>query len=69
MFGSLKYRFTDWLNGEIKAGSDMYFTDFVSKTYAGSPSTNSGRYSIGQDRFYENNYSFLVSAQKDNLFG
>ncbi|MEG1545088.1 MAG: SusC/RagA family TonB-linked outer membrane protein, partial [Tannerellaceae bacterium] len=69
MFGSLKYKFTDWLNGEIKAGSDMYYTDFVSKTYAGGPSTNSGRYSIGQDRFYENNYSFLFVAQKDNLFG
>ncbi|WP_304246606.1 SusC/RagA family TonB-linked outer membrane protein [Parabacteroides gordonii] len=69
MFGSLKYRFTDWLNAEVKAGSDMYFTDFVSKTYAGSSLTNSGRYSIGQDRFYENNYSFLISAQKDNLFG
>lgn len=69
IFGSLKYCFTDWLNAEIKAGSDMYFTDFVSKTYAGSPLTNSGRYSIGQDRFYENNYSFLISAQKDNLFG
>ncbi|WP_455637508.1 SusC/RagA family TonB-linked outer membrane protein [Parabacteroides sp.] len=69
MFGSLKYSFTDWLNAEIKGGSDMYFTDYVSKTYAGSSLTNSGRYSIGQDRFYENNYSFLVSAQKDNLFG
>lgn len=69
MFGSLKYQFTDWLNGEIKAGSDMYFTDYVSKTYAGSSLTNSGRYSIGQDRFYENNFSFLFTAQKDELFG
>ena len=24
--GSLKYQITDWLNAEIKAGSDMYFT-------------------------------------------
>lgn len=67
MFGSLKYQFTDWLNAEIKAGSDMYFTDFVNKTYTGSSLPN--RYSIAQDRFYENNYSFLVSASKDNLFG
>lgn len=69
MFGSLKYAFTDWLNAEIRGGSDMYFTNYTSKTYAGSPLTNSGRYSNGQDRFYENNYSFLFSAQKDNLFG
>jgi len=69
VFGSLKYAFTSWLNAEIRGGSDMYFTDYQSKTYAGSPLTNSGRYSIGQDRFYENNYSFLISAQKDNIFG
>ena len=25
--GSLKYQITDWLNAEIKAGSDMYFTE------------------------------------------
>ena len=27
MNGSLKYKFTDWLDAEIKAGSDMYFTE------------------------------------------
>jgi len=69
LYGSLKYAFTSWLNAEIRGGSDMYFTDYTSKTYAGSSLTNSGRYSIGQDRFYENNYSFLISAAKDNLYG
>lgn len=68
MFASLKYQFTDWLNAEVKAGSDFYSTETESKTYAGSPLSDTGRYSIGQDRFYENNYSFLVIANKDNLF-
>lgn len=69
MNGSLKYRFTDWLNGEIRAGSDMYTTETESKTYGGSPSTATGRYSFGEQKFYENNFSFLFSAQKDNIFG
>lgn len=69
MFGSLKYQFTDWLNAEIRAGSDLYFTETNSRTYSGSPDTNTGRYSIGEEKFYENNYSFLVSASKDNIFG
>ncbi|MEG0646416.1 SusC/RagA family TonB-linked outer membrane protein [Bacteroides sp.] len=69
LFASVKYAFTDWLNAEIKGGSDMYFTNYTSKTYAGSPLTDRGRYNIGQDRFYENNFSFLISAQKDNLIG
>lgn len=67
MFGSLRYDFTDWLNAEIKGGTDMYFTETGNRTYAGSPLTNTGRYGLGQDKFYENNFSFLVSAQKDNL--
>ena len=69
MYSSLKYQFTDWLNAEIKAGTDMYFTDYVNKTYAGSPLTDSGRYNIGQDRFYENNYSFFIVGQKDDILG
>ena len=67
--GSLKYRFTDWLTGEIKAGSDMYTTETYSKTHGGSPSSETGQYSKGEKRFYENNFSFLFSAQKDNIFG
>ncbi len=30
---------------------------------------DNGRYSLGEKKFYENNYSFLLTAQKDNLFG
>lgn len=69
LHGSLKYNFTDWLFGEIKAGSDTYFTEYENKTYAGSPLTQSGRYGFGEEKFYENNFSALFSAQKDNVFG
>ncbi|MDO5665844.1 MAG: SusC/RagA family TonB-linked outer membrane protein [Bacteroidia bacterium] len=69
MFGSLKYEFTDWLNAEIRGGTDMYFTEFENKTYGKSPLTETGRYGFGEEKFYENNFSFLTSAQKDNIFG
>lgn len=69
MSGSLKYQFNDWLNGEIKGGSDMYFTQYDNRTYGGSPLTETGRYSFGQDKFFENNFSVLFTAQKDNIFG
>lgn len=69
MNASLKYNFTDWLNAEVRAGSDMYFTETENKTHGGSPRTVTGFYSFGEQRFYENNYSFLVSAQKDKIFG
>lgn len=69
MNASLKYKFTDWLNAEIKAGSDMYFTETETKLYDGSPLQDNGRYSTGEQKFYENNYSFLITAQKDNVFG
>ena len=48
--GSLKYQITDWLNAEIKAGSDMYFTETETKLYAGSPSSENGRYSFGEQK-------------------
>ena len=67
--GSLKYRFTDWLNAEIKAGSDIYFTETESKLYSGSHNSPTGRYGIGEQKFYENNFSFLVTAQKDRFLG
>ena len=67
--GSLKYKFTDWLNAEIKAGSDMYFTETESRLYSGSPNSTNGRFSVGEQKFYENNFSFLVTAQKDRVLG
>lgn len=67
--GSLKYNFTDWLNAEIKGGSDMYYTETENRLYSGSPLSTNGRYSFGEQKFYENNFSFLVSAQKDRFLG
>ncbi len=69
VYGSLKYQFTDWLNAEVKAGTDMYFTEFENKMYGKNPLTKTGRYSFGEEKFFENNYSFLVTAQKNNLWG
>lgn len=69
MNASLKYKFTGWLSAEVKAGSDMYFTETETKLYDGSPIVDNGRYSFSEQKFYENNYSFLILAQKDNLFG
>ncbi|UAY57200.1 SusC/RagA family TonB-linked outer membrane protein [Arachidicoccus terrestris] len=65
--GSLKYQFNDWLNAEIKGGADIYNTATEAKAYAGGPITN--QYSQGKNSFTETNYSFLVNAQKDNIFG
>lgn len=47
----------------------MYFTETETKLYAGSPSSENGRYSFGEQKFYENNFSFLVTAQKDRVLG
>ncbi len=69
MSGSLKYMFTDWLNAELRGGTDMYFTEFENKTYGKSPLTETGRYGFGEEKFYENNFSYLISAQKDQLWG
>ena len=55
---------------EIKAGSDMYFTEGEEKLYAGSPTNNkNSRYSTSEKKFFENNFSFLISGHKDELFG
>jgi TonB-linked SusC/RagA family outer membrane protein len=69
MFGSLKYKFTDWLTGEINGGTDMYTTNTEAKLYAGSPAGITGSYSIGKQTFQETNYSTMFTAKKDNLFG
>lgn len=70
MNGSLKYKITEWLDAEIRGGSDMYFTERDDKLYAGS-TINDGdsRYTMGEQKFYENNFSFLISGHKDHIFG
>lgn len=67
MNGSLKYKFAEWLNAEVKAGRDMYTTTTDSKLYSLSPLSATGQYSYGKTSFYENNFSALISAKKDNL--
>jgi len=71
MNGSISYDFTKWLSLELKAGTDMYFTETENKFYAGNKIAGSvtGSYGMGESRFYENNFSYLLKAQQDNIFG
>lgn len=69
MNGSLKYQFTDWLSADINAGADMYTTNTETKTYSGGPLNPTGAYSLGKQTFLESNYSALITARKDNVFG
>ena len=62
MNGSIKYNFNSWLNAEVKAGADTYYTNTETKVYGGSPLTSTGRYSLGKQTFTETNYSFLLVA-------
>lgn len=64
---TVKYRFNDWLDADVRVGSDMYSTQFENKTYTGAPLNNS--YGIGTDNFSENNYIVSLNARKDKLFG
>ncbi|MDO5609048.1 MAG: SusC/RagA family TonB-linked outer membrane protein, partial [Capnocytophaga sp.] len=67
--GMVKYSIFDWLSAEVKGGSDLYTTNTDNKTYGRGPLTATGRYSIGKNVFNESNFSFLLSANKSNLFG
>ncbi len=71
MNASLKYDFTEWLDAELRAGTDMYFTETENKFYSGNNIAGSytGSYGMGESRFYENNFSFLLKAHKDNIWG
>ena len=69
MNASLRYDVTSWLNAEIKAGADTYTNNSNARTYAGSPMTPTGRYSLGKGTFTETNYQGLLIAKKDDLFG
>jgi TonB-linked SusC/RagA family outer membrane protein len=69
MNGSLKYKFNDWLDAEVKGGADKFTTTIETKVYAGSPSPARGSYTLSKETFTETNFSALVSAHKDNVFG
>lgn len=67
MYASLTHKFNNWLSGEITAGSDMYTTSTDNRLNAGSPLATNGRFSMGKETFYENNFSYLLSASQDNI--
>lgn len=67
--GSLKHEFNDWLRAEINGGADLYTTNTETRVFSGSPSTTTGRYSLGKSTFIEQNYSALIVAAKDDVFG
>ena len=71
MYASLKYRFTDWLDVELRGGTDMYNTETENKVYGGNPKLAGGKgsYELSSSRFFENNFSFLFTAKKENIFG
>ena len=68
MTASLKYKVLDWLTAEVRGGTDMYTNETTARTHAGNKNVTTA-YSFGMNHFYENNFSFLLSAQKDNLLG
>ena len=68
MTGSLKYQILDWLSAEVRGGTDMYTNETSSRVFAGNPNLNTS-YSTGMNHFFENNFSFLLTAQKDNVIG
>lgn len=67
LYATLRHQFTSWLTAEATAGADMYTTNTESKQYAGSPGNNS--YGIGKQTYQQTNYSGMITAKKDNLFG
>lgn len=69
LYGSLKYQFTDWLSAQINGGTDMYTENTEAKLYGGSPASTTGRYSIGKQTYQETDYSTLITASKDDVFG
>ncbi|QNL48413.1 SusC/RagA family TonB-linked outer membrane protein [Olivibacter sp. SDN3] len=66
--GSIRYDFNDWLNAEVKVGSDLYTTATEARQFAGSPLSQTGRYSKGKETFVENNYIAMINAKKDNIW-
>lgn len=68
MNASLKYKIFSWLTAEIKAGTDMYTTEATERVYSGNSNVTT-RYGFQMSHFFENNFSYLLTATKDNLFG
>ncbi|MBK3516391.1 SusC/RagA family TonB-linked outer membrane protein [Carboxylicivirga marina] len=66
-FMMLAYEFNPWLSAEIKGGTDFYTTKKEEKIHTGGIVRPAGVYSKNFDEVYENNLSFLVKMQKDDI--
>ena len=69
LYASVKYQFTSWLDAQIIGSDDLYTTTSSATQYYGAPSNPNGAYSMGNDNYFQTNYSTLITAKKDNLFG
>jgi len=69
MYASIKHDFAKWLSGEITAGADMYITNTENKLYAGSPGNQTGSYGLGKQTYQQTNYSGMLTAKREKLFG
>jgi TonB-linked SusC/RagA family outer membrane protein len=66
---SIKYQFNNWLSFEGRGGADTYSINAQSTQYAGAPGNPGGSYSVRRTSFTETNYSGILTAKKDDLFG
>ena len=66
MNASLKYKVLSWLTAEIKAGTDMYTLEATRRVYSGNSNVTT-LYEQNINHFYENNFSYLLTATKDNI--
>jgi TonB-linked SusC/RagA family outer membrane protein len=66
-FMSLAYEFNPWLSAEIKGGTDFYTTKKEEKIHTGGIVRPAGVYSKNIDEVFENNLSFLIKMQKDDI--
>jgi TonB-linked SusC/RagA family outer membrane protein len=69
LYASLKYQFTSWLDAQVVGSDDMYTTASSSQLYSGSPGNEAGSYGEGNENYFQTNYSALITAKKENLFG
>lgn len=69
LYASLKHDFTPWLTGQLNGGADMYSTSTENKLFAGSPGNQTGSYGLGKQTYQQTNYSGMLTAHKDELFG
>ena len=67
--GTLRYKATDWLTAEVRGGGDLYTTNVQRKVFVGSPNPAGGHYSQSKETFQETNFSAMLTARKDELFG